>query len=71
MLEKIQCLEEQVQQSKAMEVATQREEEVKEDTKTTKWKALPLEYSTKVVLFNQLLENQGEELYVILTEARL
>lgn len=71
LLEKIQCLEEQVQQSKAMEVATQREEEVKEDTKTTKWKALPLEYSTKVVLFNQLLENQGVELYVILTEARL
>jgi len=70
LLEKIQCLEEQVQltSAKAMEVATPREEEV---TKTTKWKALPLEYSTKVVLFNQLLENQGEELYVILTEARL
>ncbi len=36
-----------------------------------KWKALALEQSTKAVVFNQLLENQGEEFFVLLTEARL
>jgi len=35
-----------------------------------KLKALALEQSAKVVLYDQLLENQGEELLAVLIEAR-
>jgi hypothetical protein len=34
-----------------------------------KWKALALEQLAKVVLFDELLKNQGEELFAILIEA--
>lgn len=54
-----------------MEVVTQKEVEVKEDVEITKWKALALEQLAKAILFNQLLENQGDELYVVLIEAWL
>jgi hypothetical protein len=43
--------------AKETEVATQRQTKVKKHAKTTKWKALVLEQSVKVVLFDQLLEN--------------
>jgi hypothetical protein len=36
-----------------------------------KWKALALEQLAKVMLIDQLLENQGEELSVILIEVWL
>ncbi len=71
LLENIQGLEEQLQLASAreMEVVAQRETKIKQDVKTTKWKALALEQLAKVVLFHQLLENQGEELFAILIEA--
>jgi hypothetical protein len=73
LLEKIQGLEEQVQlaSAKEMESVAQRETKVKQDAKITKWKAFTLEQSAKVVLFDQLLENQGEELFVVLIETQL
>jgi hypothetical protein len=43
----------------------------KHHAEIAKWKALTLEQLTKVVPCDQLLENQGEELIVVLTEARL
>jgi hypothetical protein len=43
----------------------------KHDAKTMKWKALALEQLAKAVLSDQLLENQGEELSIILIEAWL
>ncbi len=36
-----------------------------------KWKVLVLEHSTKGMLFDQQLENQGEELFVDLIKVRL
>jgi hypothetical protein len=56
LLEKIQGLEEEVQlaNTRKMEIITQRETKVKQYVETMKWKALVLERSTKVALFNQL-----------------
>jgi chromosome segregation ATPase len=73
LLEKIQGLEEQVQLASAreMEISTQREVKLKQDAKTMKWKALVLGQLAKVILFDQLLKNQGKELYVVLTKAQL
>jgi hypothetical protein len=34
-----------------------------------KWKELTLEQLTKALFFDQLLQNQGEELSTVLTEA--
>jgi hypothetical protein len=72
-LEKIQSLEEQVQLASAreMEITTQREIKVKQDAKMMKWKALVLGQLAKAILFDQLLKNQGEELFVVLTKAQL
>jgi hypothetical protein len=36
-----------------------------------KWKVPVLEHSTKGMFFDQLLENQGEELFVDLIKVRL
>lgn len=54
---------------KEKEVAQQRETQDKHHVEMAKWKALTLEQSAKVVLYDQLLENHGEELLVVLTEA--
>ncbi len=53
------------------EIVPQREAKVKHDVETTKWKVLTLEQLVKATFFNQLLENQGEELFATLIEARL
>jgi hypothetical protein len=73
LLEKIQGLEEHVQLASAREkeVVAQREAKNKQDVESMKWKALALEQLAKAVLIDQLLENQGEELFVILIEVWL
>ncbi len=52
-------MEEQVQLASAKEkrVVAQKETKNKQDVESTKWKALALEQSAKVVPFYQLLEN--------------
>ncbi len=66
-------MEEQVQLASAREkeVVAQKEIENKQDVESTKWKALALEQLAKAVLFYQLLENQGKELFAVLTKVRL
>jgi hypothetical protein len=66
-------LEEHVQLASAreMEIIAQREVKVKQDAKIMKWEALAFKQLTKAILFDQLLENQGEKLSVILTKAQL
>jgi galactose-1-phosphate uridylyltransferase len=49
----------------------QKEVEHKHEVETTKWKVLVVENLAKVVMYEQMLQNQGEELFVMLNEAHL
>ncbi len=37
----------------------------------TKWKVLVVEILTKVVMYDQMFQNQGKELFVLLTETQI
>jgi len=41
----------------------------KHEVDTTNWKVLVVENLAKVVMYDQMLQNQGEELFVVLNEA--
>jgi hypothetical protein len=43
----------------------------KHEVRTTKWKVLVVEHLAKVVMYDQLFQNQGEELSVVLNETHL
>jgi galactose-1-phosphate uridylyltransferase len=43
----------------------------KNEVETTKWKVVVVENLTKVVMYDQMFQNQGEELFVVLNEAQL
>jgi hypothetical protein len=49
----------------------QREVEHKHEVGITKWKLFVVEHLTKVVMYDQMFQNQGEELSVVLNEAQL
>jgi hypothetical protein len=49
----------------------QKEVRHKHEVRTTKWKVLVVEHLAKVVMYDQMFQNQGEELSVVLNEAQL
>jgi len=49
----------------------QKEVRHKHEVGTTKWEVIVVEHLAKVVLYDQMFQNQGEELSIVLNEAQL
>ncbi len=43
----------------------------KHEMGTTKWKVLVVEHLAKVVMYDQMFQNQGDELFVVFNKAQL